>query len=188
MLIQLLLLLPCGVHGREVQRRPRNLEVPSSIPGKGCQLWDFLIGLHIRREDCCSFQEASSREISINCKNLFLNRCKINMFKLNYFYYYFSYFYYPFFALTLLLLLMLLLQPLLLLLLLENLPHFLSVKLSLLLMLILLALLLILLLLLLPLILLLPPFCLNIVAADAAVVTITTATITTKQMSRFFPL
>ena len=25
----------------------------------------------------------NSREISISCKNLFLNRCKINMFKLN---------------------------------------------------------------------------------------------------------
>ena len=30
----------------------------------------------------CSSQEAEPREISISCKNLFLNRCKINMFKL----------------------------------------------------------------------------------------------------------
>ena len=71
-----------GVRGREVERRPCNLEVPSSIPGSGCQLWDFFIGPHIRREYCCSSQEAESREISISCKNLFLNRCKINMFKL----------------------------------------------------------------------------------------------------------
>ena len=47
-----------------------------------CQLWDFFIGPHIRREYWCSSQEAESREISISCKNLFLNRCKINMFKL----------------------------------------------------------------------------------------------------------
>ena len=71
------------VRGREVECRPRNLEVPSSIPGSGCQLWDFFIGPHIRREYWCSSQEAESREISISCKNLFLNRCKINMFKLN---------------------------------------------------------------------------------------------------------
>ena len=71
-----------GVCGREVERRSRDLEVPSSIPGSGCQLWDFFIGPHIRREYWCSSQEAESREISISCKNLFLNRCKINMFKL----------------------------------------------------------------------------------------------------------
>ena len=73
-----------GVCGREVERRPRNLEVPSSIPGGGCQLRDFFIGPHIRREYWCSSpEEAASREVSISCKNLFLNRCKINMFKLN---------------------------------------------------------------------------------------------------------
>ena len=70
----------CGVRGREVERRPRNLEVPSSIPGSGCQIWDIFIGTYIRSEHWCSFQEAESREISISCKNLFLNRCKINMF------------------------------------------------------------------------------------------------------------
>ena len=72
----------CGVRGREVERRPRTLEVPSSIPGSGCQLRDFFIGPHIRREYWCSSQEAESRKISISCKNLFLTRCKINMFKL----------------------------------------------------------------------------------------------------------
>ena len=71
----------CGVRGREVELWPRNLEVPSSIPGSGCQLWDFFIGPHIWREYWCSSQEAESREISISCKNLFLNRCKINIFK-----------------------------------------------------------------------------------------------------------
>ena len=30
-----------GVRGREVERRPRYLEVPISIPGSGCQLRDF---------------------------------------------------------------------------------------------------------------------------------------------------
>ena len=42
----------------------------------------FFSGPHIRHEYWCSSQEAESREISISCKNLFLNRCKINMFKL----------------------------------------------------------------------------------------------------------
>ena len=46
----------------------------------------FFIGPHIRREYWCSSQEAESREISISCKNLFLSRCKINMFKLKYCY------------------------------------------------------------------------------------------------------
>ena len=72
-----------GVRGREVERRPRNLEVPISIPGSGYQLWDFFIDLHTStREYWCSSQEAESREISISCKNLFFNRCKIDMFKL----------------------------------------------------------------------------------------------------------
>ena len=38
----------------------------------------FFIGPHIRRRYWYSSQEAESREISISCKNLFLNRCKIN--------------------------------------------------------------------------------------------------------------
>ena len=42
----------------------------------------FFIGPHIRHEYWCSYQEAESREISRSCWNLFLNRCKINMFKL----------------------------------------------------------------------------------------------------------
>ena len=45
----------------------------------------FLIGPHNRRKYWCSSQEAESREISISCKNLFLNRCKINLFKLKLF-------------------------------------------------------------------------------------------------------
>ena len=73
----------CGVRGRGVERRPRNLEIPSLIPGSGCQLREFFIGPHIRREYWCSSQEAESTEISISCKNLFLNRCKKNMFKTN---------------------------------------------------------------------------------------------------------
>ena len=52
-----------GVRGREVEHRPRNLEVPSSIAGSGCQLWDFSIGLQIRLQYWCSSQEAASREI-----------------------------------------------------------------------------------------------------------------------------
>ena len=37
----------CGVRGREVERRPSDLEVPSSISGSGCQLWDFFSLAHI---------------------------------------------------------------------------------------------------------------------------------------------
>ena len=29
------------VHGREIECRPHNHKVPSSILGNGCQLWDF---------------------------------------------------------------------------------------------------------------------------------------------------
>ena len=61
----------CGARGRAVERRPRNLEVPSSIPGSGFQIWNVFIGLHVRREYWYSSQEAESREISISCKNLF---------------------------------------------------------------------------------------------------------------------
>ena len=71
-----------GVRGREVELWPHNLEVRSSIPGSGCQLQDFFIGPHIRREYWCSSQEAESREVSISCKNLFLNWYKISIFKL----------------------------------------------------------------------------------------------------------
>ena len=31
----------CGVRGREVERRPCYLDIPSSSPGSGSQLWDF---------------------------------------------------------------------------------------------------------------------------------------------------
>ena len=71
-----------GVHGREVGCRPRNPEFQNSIPMSGCQLRDFFIGPHIWRKYWCSSQEAESREISMSCKNLFLNRYKINMYKL----------------------------------------------------------------------------------------------------------
>ena len=50
------------------------------FPGAGVNLGIF-IGPHIRPEYLCSSQEAESREISICCKNLFLVRCKIDMFK-----------------------------------------------------------------------------------------------------------
>ena len=72
----------CGVRGCEVERRPHNLEVPSSSLGSESQLWDFSLAHTFRHGYWCSSQEAESREISISCKNLFLNRCKINMFKL----------------------------------------------------------------------------------------------------------
>ena len=70
------------VRGCEVECRPRNHEVPSWSPGSGSQLWDFSLAHTFRHEYWCSSQEAESREISISCKNLFLNRYKINMFKL----------------------------------------------------------------------------------------------------------
>ena len=38
------------------------------------------IGPHIRHEYWCTSQEAESREISISCRNLFLNWCEMNMF------------------------------------------------------------------------------------------------------------
>ena len=60
----------CGVHGREVELPPRNLEVPILIPGSGCQFWDFFIGTLIWRQYWCSSQKAESREISISCLEL----------------------------------------------------------------------------------------------------------------------
>ena len=36
-----------SVRGREVERRPRNHEVPSSSPRSGSQLWDFFFDPHI---------------------------------------------------------------------------------------------------------------------------------------------
>ena len=73
----------CGVRGREVERRPCNHEVPSSSPGSESQLWDFSLAHTFGASTGVSSQEAESREISISCKILFLNRCKIYMFKLN---------------------------------------------------------------------------------------------------------
>ena len=73
------------VRGREVEHWLCNLEVPSLIPESWCQLWAFFIAPHIRREYWCISQEEESREISKSCKNLFLNRCKLNMFKLFFF-------------------------------------------------------------------------------------------------------
>ena len=55
---------------------------PEFDSGSGCQLWDFFIGPHIWREYWRSCQEAEPREICISSKNLFLNLCKINIFKL----------------------------------------------------------------------------------------------------------
>ena len=75
---QLLKPYSCGVHSREVQRRPRNHEVPSL-----CVNFGIFIDPHIWREYWCSSQEAESIEIGISCKNLFLYQGKINMFKLN---------------------------------------------------------------------------------------------------------
>ena len=60
--------------------RPRNHDVPSSIPRSGCQLLDF----HWPTHYWCSSMKAKSRENRISCKNLFINRCKIDMFELSY--------------------------------------------------------------------------------------------------------
>ena len=51
----------CGVPGREVERRPRNHEVPSSSLN-----FEIFIGPHIRREYWCSSQETESKEISLS--------------------------------------------------------------------------------------------------------------------------
>ena len=65
------------VSGCEVECGPCNLKVLSSIPRIGYQLWDF------HWHECLYISEqAELREISISCKNLFLNRCKKDMFKL----------------------------------------------------------------------------------------------------------
>ena len=74
-----------GVRGREVECQPCNHEVPSLSPGSRSQLREFFNGPHIWREYWCTSQEAESREISIRFKNLFLNRYKINTFKLTFF-------------------------------------------------------------------------------------------------------
>ena len=39
----------CGLRDLEVERRPHNHKVPSSIPGSGGQFWDF-ISPHVLRE------------------------------------------------------------------------------------------------------------------------------------------
>ena len=67
----------CGVRACELEGWPCKHKVPSSTPGSGCQLWDFCSARVL-----AEFQEAESREISIGCKNLFFNRCKMNMFNL----------------------------------------------------------------------------------------------------------
>ena len=71
-----------GVHGREVECLPRNHKVPSSIPWSMCQM-KFSSAKTFGASTQCSSQEAEFREISGSCKNLFLNHCKINKFKLN---------------------------------------------------------------------------------------------------------
>ena len=72
----------CGVRDREVERRPRNLEVPSSIPGSGCQLWDFSLA-HTFGESTGVVPRKQNRERLVDVvENLFLNRCKINISKL----------------------------------------------------------------------------------------------------------
>ena len=65
-----------NVENLSFKRRPRYHRVPSSDINFG-----IFIGPHIRREYWYSSLEAESREIRVSCKNLFLNRYEINMFK-----------------------------------------------------------------------------------------------------------
>ena len=67
-------LLKSCVPDREIEEQPYNRKVRVRFP---CP--------HIRHEYWCSSQEAESRDISISCMNLLLNRCKMNtcMFKLS---------------------------------------------------------------------------------------------------------
>ena len=74
-----ILLVWCS--GREVERWPQIIRSQVRFPGAGVNLGTF-VDPHIRREYWCSSQEAESREISVSCKNFFLNQCEINMFKL----------------------------------------------------------------------------------------------------------
>ena len=71
--------LPCGVRVHEIEHRPCNPEVQSSIPRSR-----IFIGQQFCCEYWCSSQEAELREIGISCKNLIPIRCKIDtgMFKL----------------------------------------------------------------------------------------------------------
>ena len=66
-----------GVRGLEVECRPCNDKVSSLSPEEPVSTLGFFIGPHIQCEYWCSSQEAESREISISCKNLFLNQCEI---------------------------------------------------------------------------------------------------------------
>ena len=63
-----------GAHDSEVERRPHYHQVVSSNLGSGCQLWNCSLDYTIGAEYLCSSQEAESREKSLSCKNLFLNR------------------------------------------------------------------------------------------------------------------
>ena len=71
----------CGVRGCVVECWPCNHEVPSSNPGSGSQLWDFSLA-HTFGASTGVVPRKQNQEISTSCKNLFLNRCKVNMFKL----------------------------------------------------------------------------------------------------------
>ena len=60
----------CGVRGREVERRPRNLKVPSAIPSCGCKLKDFHWPKHSALVLVKFPQEEESRKISIKLQDL----------------------------------------------------------------------------------------------------------------------
>ena len=60
----------CGIRGREEERQPHNHEVPRSIVRSRCRLGPCP---PIRRVYFCSSQEAESKDISVSCKDLFLN-------------------------------------------------------------------------------------------------------------------
>ena len=67
----------CGVFGCKMDGCPRNHKVLSPIPRSGCQLWGCSEPLLV-----LSFQQEQFWEISISCKNLSLNPCKINILSL----------------------------------------------------------------------------------------------------------
>ena len=75
--------LMCGIRNSEKELRPRNHMVSSSILGCMSPLWDFAIAHTFGMSRDVSPRMPESRKIGFSRKNLFLNRCEINMFTLN---------------------------------------------------------------------------------------------------------
>ena len=71
-----------NVRGREVECQPCNHDVPSSSPSSGSQLWDFSLAHTFCTSTGVVPRKQNRERLVLSCWNLFLNRCKMNMFKL----------------------------------------------------------------------------------------------------------